>query len=163
MAKKRYICTQFCENKSHFKYISMEIKGKITQVLPLQQGVGQRTGNQWRKQEYVLETYDRFPRKVLFNFFNEAIDQNPLQVGDDINLSFDHESRSYVGRDGVERWSTDVRGWKVEKIDPATIGVPAYGAPVQQAAPMAQPAPVVGQFPQAPAPAAPNPTEDLPF
>ncbi|MBR0038015.1 MAG: DUF3127 domain-containing protein [Bacteroidales bacterium] len=144
----------------------MELKGKITQVLPLQQGIGQRTGNAWKKQEYVLETYDRFPRKVLFNFFNEAVDTYPLQVGDDINLSFDLESRSYVGRDGVERWSTDVRGWKAEKIDPATIAAPAYGAPVGQPvqpAPIGQPAPVVGQFPQAPAPAAPNPTEDLPF
>ncbi len=141
----------------------MEITGKIIQVLPLQQGIGQRSGNAWKKQEYVLETYDRFPRKIIFNFFNEAVDTYPLQVGEDIKLSFDLESRSYVGRDGVERWSTDVRGWKAEKVDPTTFAAPAYGSPVPQAAPMGQPAPVVGQFPQAPAAAAPNPTEDLPF
>ncbi len=144
------------------------------QVLPQQSGTSQR-GNAWRKQEYVMETYDRFPRKLFFHFFGDAIDQYPLQVGDDINLSFDLESRSFIGRDGVERWSTDVRGWKAEKIDPSQIQVPAYGAPVGQPgyAPQpiaanpqyaAQPAPAVGQFDTpAVAPAAPNPTEDLPF
>ena len=140
------------------------------QVLPMQSGTSQRTGNAWRKQEYVMETYDRFPRKLFFGFFGDAIDQYPLQVGDDINLSFDLESRSYVGRDGVERWSTDVRAWKADKIDPSQIQsqmqVPAYGNPVPQQAP--QPAPAVGQFNAAPAaPAAPaatpNPSEDLPF
>jgi len=149
----------------------MEIKGKVMQVLPQQSGTSQR-GNAWRKQEYVMETYDRFPRKIFFGFFGDAIDQYPLQVGDDINLSFDLESRSYVGRDGVERWSTDVRAWKADKIDPSQIqmqvpayGAPAYAAPAAQPAQYAQPAPVVGQFDAAPAPSAasPNPSEDLPF
>ncbi len=154
----------------------MEIKGKVMQVMPLQSGTSQRTGNAWRKQEYVMETYDRFPRKIFFGFFGDAIDQYPLAVGDDINLSFDLESRSYVGRDGVERWSTDVRAWKAEKIDPSQIQAPAYGggygaspaqgAPVGQ--PFQQPAPAVPQFqaaaPEASASAAvPNATEDLPF
>ncbi len=151
----------------------MEINGKVLQMLPMQSGTSQRTGNAWRKQEYVMETYDRFPRKIFFGFFGDAIDQYPIQVGDDIKLSFDIESRSYVGRDGVERWSTDVRAWKAEKIDPSQMqmqapayGAPAYGAPAPQPAQAyAQPTPVVGQFDAAPAPAAPapNPTEDLPF
>lgn len=158
----------------------MEVKGKVMQVLPQQSGTSQRTGNAWRKQEYIMETYDRFPRKIFFGFFGDAIDQYPLLVGDDINLSFDLESRSYVGRDGVERWSTDVRAWKAEKIDPSQIqmqvpayGAPAYGAPQPTPQYAAQPASVVGQFPAAPAApaapapiqdmAAPNPTEDLPF
>lgn len=144
----------------------MEIKGKVMQVLPLKTGTSQRSGNTWRVQEYILETYDRFPRKVCFNFFGDTIDQYPLQVGDDINLSFDIESRSYVGRDNVERWSTDVRGWKAEKIDPMQVQAPApqYGAPAP--APGMQPAPAVSQFDAAPAPAPaaqPNPAEDLPF
>ncbi len=148
------------------------------QVLPMQQGISQR-GTQWKKQEYVLQTYDQFPRTVKFDFFGERADLYPLQVGDDIILSFDIESRSFMGRDGVERWSTDVRGFKAEKFDASTIMAPAYGAPVQPqfaqpaqqfaqpapqpAAQFAQPAPAVGQFPEAPAGAAPNPSEDLPF
>lgn len=150
----------------------MEIKGKVMQVLPLRTGTSQR-GTMWKVQEYVIETYDQFPRKVLFNLFGDRVDQYPLQVGEDVLVSFDLESRSFMGRDGVERWSTDVRAYRVEKLDPASIQAPAYGAPVapQYAAapapgvPYGQPAPVVGQFPE-PAPvqtAVPNATEDLPF
>lgn len=147
----------------------MEIQGRIIQVLPQAQGVS-KAGNNWRKQEYVLETKDQYPRKVLFNFFNNAIDQYPLQVGDDIILSFDLESRSYMGRDGVERWSTDVRGFKAEKVEPTMMagGFAAQPvAPQYQAAPAAaqqtfqQPQPAVAQFPvQGEAPAG---SDDLPF
>lgn len=153
----------------------MEIRGRIIQILPLASGVS-RTGNNWRKQEYVLETFDQYPRKVIFNFFNNTIDQYPLQMGEDIILSFDLESRSYVGRDGVERWSTDVRGWKVEKAD-AQVNAPQYGAPAaapaagfggfaapQQPAAAPAPQPVVPQFAAPAAPVGePNATEDLPF
>lgn len=148
----------------------MEIRGRIVQVLPQASGVS-RTGNNWRKQEYVLETFDQYPRKVLFNFFNNAIDQYPLQVGEDVILSFDLESRSYVGRDGVERWSTDVRGWKAEKAD-AQMAAPGGFAPQQvapggfapqQAAPVFNaPQPAVPQFPAAEPQAAAG-TDDLPF
>lgn len=151
----------------------MEIKGKVIQVMPLQSGTSQRTGNAWRKQDYLLETYDRFPRKIYFGFFGDAIDQYPLQAGDDINLSFDLESRSYMGRDGVERWSTDVRAWKAEKIDPSMImqaPAPQYGQPAPVAGTSAAPVPPASDFgafpsaaPQDPTAAAPNATEDLPF
>lgn len=145
----------------------MEIRGRIIQVLPLASGVS-KAGNSWRKQEYILETFDQYPRKVIFNFFNNTIDQYPLQVGEDIILSFDLDSRSFVGRDGVERWSTDVRGWKAEKAD-AQMAAPGFGAPADgfgapQAAPAPQfqaPQPAVPQFPAGPA--APAAGDDLPF
>lgn len=148
----------------------MEIRGRIIQVMPLAQGVS-RAGNNWRKQEYLLETFDQFPRKVLFHFFNNTIDQYPLAMGDDIILSFDLESRSFVGRDGVERWSTDVRGYKAEKADAQMAGAPvgfAPAAPQFQAQPQPQyqaaPQPVV---PQMDAPIVtggePQGTDDLPF
>ena len=142
----------------------MEIQGRIIQVLPQASGVS-KAGNNWRKQEYVLETKDQYPRKVVFNFFNNTIDQYPLQIGDDIILSFDLESRSYVGRDGVERWSTDVRGFKAEKVDAGmNTGFAPVAAPM--AAPVApqfqQPQPAVPQYPAA-EPAAGAGTDDLPF
>lgn len=90
----------------------LSIQGKIIQVMEPQGGTS-RAGNQWRKQEYVLETGDNYPKKVCFHFFGDRIDQNPLQLGDYINLQFDIESREYNGR-----WYTDIRGWRAEKIQP---------------------------------------------
>lgn len=87
----------------------MEIQGKIIQVLPLQQGTS-KAGNAWKKQEYVLETNDTYPRKVKFDFFGDRVDQFPLSLGDTVTVSFDLESREFNGR-----WYTDVRAWKADK------------------------------------------------
>ena len=101
----------------------MEITGKIIAKLDLQSGTS-KAGNQWKKQEYVLETQDAYPRKVHFDFFGERADQYNLNIGDVIKLSFDIESREYQGR-----WYTSIRGWKAEPADAA-----AATAPVQQVA-----------------------------
>lgn len=86
----------------------MEISGKIIAVLPLASGQGKN--GTWRSQDYVLETTDQYPKKVCFNLFNDKIDQFPLVIDDQVNVSFDVESREYNGR-----WYTTVRAWKIEK------------------------------------------------
>lgn len=133
----------------------MEVQGKIILKLEPQGGLS-RAGNQWKKQQYVLETINEpYPRKVHFDFFGERVDQYPLEVGDVITLSFDIESREFNGR-----WYTDIRGWKAEKIQAGA----ATPAPASQAAAPATPA----QDAPAPAPA-PDFTpdgdgnDDLPF
>ena len=47
----------------------MEITGKIIAVLPERGGVSQRTGSEWKVQEYVLETQEQYPRKMCFDVF----------------------------------------------------------------------------------------------
>lgn len=125
----------------------MEIKGKIIQALP-EQGGTSKAGNAWRKREYVLETQETYPKKVCFNLFGDRIDQYPMNVGEDVTVSFDLESREYNGR-----WYTDVRAFKVEK----------GGATVPPAP--ASPSAIPGDFPPAPADLTPaaGATDDLPF
>ena len=123
----------------------MEIKGKIIHVLPLQEGVS-KAGNPWKKQEYVLETFDQYPKKVCFEFFGDKVDQNHAQIGDEVVLSFDLESREYNGR-----WFTSVRGWKLEKAS-NEVGMP----PMVDTMPAA-----VADLP--PFPAAADNNDDLPF
>ena len=135
----------------------MEIKGKIIQKLELQSGTS-KAGNAWKKQEYVLETMDSYPRKVKFDFCGDRADQYPLEVGDIITLSYDIESREFNGR-----WYTDIRGFKAVKEDPnAVAAAPAPYAPAGEPAP----APAPGEA--APAPPVDNTFEqgagdDLPF
>ena len=107
----------------------MDIRGKIIQKMDPVGGVS-KAGNQWKKQEYVLETLDSYPKKVKFDFFGDRADQYPLEVGDIITLSYDIESREFNGR-----WYTDIRGFKAMKEDPNSV--PAAGA---AAAPPYQPA-----------------------
>ena len=144
----------------------MELIGKIIQILPLQEGVS-KAGNPWKKQEYILETLGtQYPRKVCFNLFGDNVDKFPMQVGQDVTVSIDIESREFNGR-----WYTDVRAWNVLN-GVQLAGAPAPGfaaAPAQPAAPApgfasapAQAAPQAA--PAQPSPAAiPTPADDLPF
>ena len=137
----------------------MDIKGKIIQKLELQSGTS-KAGNAWKKQEYVLETLDSYPRKVKFDFFGDRADQYPLEVGDNITLSYDIDSREFNGR-----WYTDIRGFKAMKEDPNMAAAPApyppaagEPAPAPAADGMAAPAPPIDTtFDQAGA------GDDLPF
>ena len=128
----------------------MEVIGKIIHVLPLQSGTSQ-AGNQWKKQEYVLETEDAYPKKVCFDFFGDRVDQFPLAIGDRVRLNFDIESRDFQGR-----WYTSIRGWKAEKIDAQAMAAsPAPMAAPQQAVPA--PPPAMTDFTQT------SDNDDLPF
>ena len=130
----------------------MEITGKIILKLPLAEGTS-KAGNAWRKQEYVLETNDTYPKKVHFVFFGDRVDQYPLEVGDMITLSYDIESREFNGR-----WYTDIRGWKAEKVQPQQPAA-APAAPAAQQPPVEQ----YPAMPAAPEPVKPDSDDDLPF
>ena len=146
----------------------MELIGRIIQILPLQEGVS-KAGNPWKKQEYILETLGtQYPRKVCFNLFGDNVDKFPMQVGQDVTVSIDIESREFNGR-----WYTDVRAWNVLN-GVQLAGAPAPGfaaAPAQPVAPA--PAPGFASAPAQPAPpaapaqpttvAAPTAADDLPF
>ncbi len=98
----------------------MEVKGKVIFDLGERSGTS-RAGNAWKVREYVLETTeDNFPRKIAFYFFGDKADQYKLNVGDEIVLSFDIESREYQGR-----WFTSIRGWKAEAVSAAPAAAPA--------------------------------------
>lgn len=143
----------------------MELIGKIVQVLPLQSGTS-KAGNPWQKQEYILETLGtQYPRKVCFNLFGDNVNKFPLQVGQEVTVSIDVESREFNGR-----WYTDVRAWNVvQGIQLPGVAAPAPGA-YSAPQPSAPGAPVASGVPTPPAPAAPaapagsvGAADDLPF
>lgn len=125
----------------------MEVSGKIIRKLPLSEGIAKSSGRPWKKQEYVLETHDTYPRMVKFDFFGDRVDQYNFEIGDEVTISFDIESREFN-----ERWYTDIHAWKGEKS----------GA--NQTATAPQQVPPVNTAMQAPAFTAPdNSQDDLPF
>lgn len=128
----------------------MEISGKIIAVLPERGGVS-KTGNEWKTQEYVIETHEQYPRKMCFNIFGaDKIAQFNIQIGEELTVSFDINAREYQGR-----WYNDIRAWKVER------GTAGGEVPYQAAAPVA---PMVNA-PKVDTPnfSASNEADDLPF
>lgn len=129
----------------------MEVEGKVIVFAGENSGVSKSTGNPWKVKQYVLETKESFPRKIAFEFFGDRADQFPLNVGDEIRLSFDIESHEYQGR-----WYTRIRAWKSE---PLTVTAnPA--APTQSYGNVPLPPPVMGT---APVIEPSDSSEDLPF
>ena len=84
----------------------MDISGKIIQLLPVQTGQGKN--GTWKKQEFILETGDTYPKKICIAVWGDKIDMGSFKTGDMVDVSFDVESREYNGR-----WYTDVKAWKI--------------------------------------------------
>ena len=124
----------------------LTISGRIDSILPLQQGTS-KAGNPWKKQGYVLDTGGQYPKKVCFSLFGDKIDQFPIQVGQDVTVSIDIESREWNSR-----WYTEVRAWNVAYASQQ----PQLQAQATPQTPVAQPAPAT-QTPQQQA------VGDLPF
>lgn len=85
----------------------MEIKGKLQIILPLVEGQGKN--GVWRKQEFVIETLDNYPKKVVIHVWGEKVDDfKKYKIGDVIICSLEISSREFNGK-----WYTDVRAWKI--------------------------------------------------
>ena len=125
----------------------MELSGKIIAVLEPRGGVS-KSGNNWKVQEYVLETHDQYPRKMCFDVFGEEkIQQFNIQAGEEVTVSFDIDAREWNGR-----WFNSIRAWKVDR---------AAQNMAAQMPPQAAPFPPAGA---APADfSAGNDADDLPF
>lgn len=137
----------------------MEIVGKVIQILPLQQGTSQRTGNSWAVQSFIIETQEQFPRKVCIELFGEErIKQNPFSMDEIVTVNFDLESREFNGR-----WYTSARAWRVQP-GTADVQIPNQQQVVAQPQTVQQQA--IGNtqsFDALTANAAPDNGSDLPF
>jgi len=113
----------------------MEITGSIIEVLEEQSGQSAKGG--WRKQQYVLETKDQYPKKICFMVWGDKIDDFAVKKGQDLEVSIDIESREYNGR-----WYTDVKAWKVSQTGGASAnsaGAPTDSAPMPDEEPLGTP------------------------
>ena len=106
----------------------MDISGKLLQLLPTQTGNGKN--GQWKKQEFILETGDTYPKKVCIAVWGDKIDLANFKLGDTLDVSFDVESREFNGK-----WYTDVKAWKVNTAKQKEGGSKGYSTAASQAAP----------------------------
>ncbi|MDI1233237.1 MAG: DUF3127 domain-containing protein [bacterium] len=106
----------------------MEISGKI--IKKLDAVTGNSTRGEWKKQEFIIETEDKYPKQVCISAWAEKVDElTKFNINDKVKLSLNAESREYNGR-----WYTDLRFWKIEMLgsNPASTNTiaPATAAPV---------------------------------
>ena len=134
----------------------MDLQGKVIAVLPAREGTSAR--GRWKSQEYVIETHDQYPKKMVFNVFGaDRIDQFAIKAGEEVMVSFDIDAHEYNGR-----WFNNIRAWNIQRVDAAAVqaGAPAAAAPVtsQSVSPATTQA---APFP--PAQESSDSADDLPF
>lgn len=108
----------------------MELQGKIIAALPQRSGVSQR--GEWVAQDFVIETHDSYPKKMVFSVFGaDRLQRFNIQIGQEVLVAFDIDAHEYQGR-----WFNSIRAYDVRPQDPnlvAGAGVamqdPFSGAP----------------------------------
>lgn len=86
---------------------NLEITGKIVQIdEPVK---GQSAKGEWKKQQFILETDDQYPKKICFINWNDKVGLSNIKPGTKVTVSFNAESREYNGR-----WYTDLKVWKMD-------------------------------------------------
>ena len=112
----------------------MEFTGRIAKVLPIRQGVSQRTGNEWKSLPFIFEYFehdsDRYADSVMLETFDTNVIDN-LQEGMEVRCGFGHKTREYT-KDGKTMIINDIRLYKIESVRKAQQPAPAPQA--QQAA-----------------------------
>ena len=88
----------------------MEITGKLIQVLNAQSINGKN--GPLTKQEFVIETGEKFKKNVCLTMWGAVIDTFNYQPGETITVSFDLSSRGYNGK-----WYTEAKAWKVQAAE----------------------------------------------
>jgi len=90
------------------KTTNMELEGTLVQVMEPQGGTT-KTGNPWKKQDFLLEVPGQYPKKALFTVWGDKVNFAEYPTGTKLKVSFDLDAREYNGR-----WYNDVKAWKVE-------------------------------------------------
>ena len=129
------------------------VTGVITQALPLQQGVSQKTGNQWARASYIIEhEHGQYPKRMVFEVSNGRIQELNIQVGEQLAVHVNVDVREYP--QGSGKFFNSIEAWKVDRqvqqaYVPQQAPMPQQGyapQPTQQYAPQqAAPAPMPQQ------------------
>jgi len=95
----------------------MRINGRITVVLPLQEGTSAK-GTAWKKQTAVVEESEgQYPQSLSFDMMSDKI--VALTVGQHVEVDFDTKAREYQGK-----YFNNVNAWKVTVVG-STQAIPA--------------------------------------
>ena len=98
----------------------MEITGSILNKLDVVTGEGKN--GPWKKQDFILETQDQYPKKVCITVWGDKINLESFSENEIVTVSINVESREYN-----TRWYTDVKAWKIVKAGQQESAPPDFG------------------------------------
>ena len=115
----------------------MEFQGRIAKLLPIREGVSQRTGNAWKSLPFIFEYFehesDRYADSVMLETFDTNVIDN-LKEGMEVICGFGHKAKTITKQDGTQTTINEMRLYKIESVRKATKQQPQQdaGARMQQ-------------------------------
>lgn len=99
--------------------MSFQITANIKVVFPVT-----TINEKLTKQEFVIETTERYPQVIKFEILNERIDQmQGFEAGDPVTVHFDIAGREYQ-KDGATMYFNSLRAWKLDRPGAASSAPP---------------------------------------
>ena len=103
----------------------MEVAGKIKKI----EETKTFGTNGFRKREMVVTTDEQYPQMIMIEFIQDKCDLlNSFQVGDDVKVSINLRGREWVNPQGEAKYFNSIQGWRIEKSQAASAGVPPMDA-----------------------------------
>lgn len=89
----------------------MEISGRFLQAFELKSGTS-KAGNGWKSQDFLIETDEKYPKKIVFTVFSHVDMIEGVKAGDIVDVNFEIESREWNGK-----WFTQAKAIGVNKVE----------------------------------------------
>lgn len=92
----------------------LKLTGKIVKILEKTSGTS-KAGNDWVKQEFVIDTEEQYNNIICFNVFGqEKVDnfEKYNKLDDKVTVSFNVNCREWEGK-----YFTDIQAWNIRKVE----------------------------------------------
>mgnify|MGYP000954281437 CR=1 FL=1 len=101
--------------------MSLVIKGKITEIQPIESGTS-KAGKAWTRGGIVVDTGAQYNPHIAFTMFGEekANETKNYTPGQEVEVSFNLSSRENNGR-----WYTSADAWRVNIVEAGATQAPA--------------------------------------
>jgi hypothetical protein len=89
--------------------MAFDLTGIIIEVFPTQ------TFNKgFRKREFVIETGDKYPQKIVFGLVQDKCDMlESFGVGDTVNVAFDVKGRDWTDKNGQTKYFNSLEAYRI--------------------------------------------------
>lgn len=109
--------------------MSLTITGKIANILAVESGTS-KSGKEWKKQGFVLDTGAQFNPLVCFSLFgDDKINMlRDFGQGQEVEVAFNISSREFNGK-----WYHNIDAWKISaagQAAPSSAGTVSGNAPL---------------------------------
>lgn len=90
----------------------MIVKGKLKKLLPEISGIN-KAGNEWKKQDFIIDTGAQYNPELCISTFKENIDTiKNISIGSYIEVEINLYSKAYN-----DKYFHNVSAWKIDVVE----------------------------------------------